>query len=648
MTKHSAPPLPQLARRRHVPATRSLLTGWRLPLLSIALLAVQASATNFGNPSGFLTKESIRQTRLHPAVVWQELTGEFENRPMYIHVVTVDLSHPQLTLRALQGQRFVSPPNQYFRRSIVSQLQRDNNALVAINTAFFDIGATQTPFGLLVADQKLIRTPATNRSVLAFSDDKEVYIGNFTTTVLSSYQQTAPLVSGVNNNAITANQLHVYMQPWDRSPGNTAAFANGLPLTEVIVEKTGFVAATAQSPLWRQQGRVVAVRDEMAPVTIAANQYVLTGSGTTRDYLKSMQPGEDIDLLWRFAAGPTGLATHKLESVIAGSSLLVVNGAVRSANTDHWNTRHPRSAVGVAADRKRIVLVLVEGRLTGKAEGMSLHTVAAFLRHMGVVNGLEFDGGGSSALAGRVDGSNRLLSQPSDGSERYVPVGLGIHVVTEPNNPFFFDVRSAASDREAVVNWQTVLPAVSYAVQLWPNAQAPTAHPAVAANQHSAHLISSTPASDGWLVRLVANHAGGVEQSAPIAVARGTATTGSGVPNWWLSHHFGSNQPPLNADPDGDGVSVADEYFWGTDPLNPLSQPNFELKMGNHANYQLTFSPHRSDRVYQVFSHQGSPAASGSISSLAPSPNVAEGSASFTLQLPDQATFHQLRVTLPD
>jgi len=71
--------------------------------------------------------------------------------------------------------------------------------------------------------------------------------------------------------------------------------------------------------------------------------------------------------------------------------------------------RHPRSAIGFSRDSSTVYLVAVDGRQE-TSDGMSLVELGDFLVSIGVYQGMNFDGGGSTALV--IDG--RLANHPSD------------------------------------------------------------------------------------------------------------------------------------------------------------------------------------------------------------------------------------------
>ena len=128
--------------------------------------------------------------------------------------------------------------------------------------------------------------------------------------------------------------------------------------------------------------------------------------------------------------GSTSSQTKKLftpwrmQTAIGGGPVLVQNKQVAIANNQEAmftgkaiDDRHPRTAMGYTEDGKLIILV-VQGRFTGVAEGASLNHLAKMLTDLGCIEALNLDGGGSSCLL--VNGKETIT--PSDKSgQRPVP-----------------------------------------------------------------------------------------------------------------------------------------------------------------------------------------------------------------------------------
>jgi len=92
--------------------------------------------------------------------------------------------------------------------------------------------------------------------------------------------------------------------------------------------------------------------------------------------------------------------------------------------------RHPRSAAGLSEDGRFLFLLVADGRRL-KSGGLNEAELAMLLRRLGSYNGLNLDGGGSSALAMRFpDGKTKTVNTPVHnnvpGSQRAVATCLGI------------------------------------------------------------------------------------------------------------------------------------------------------------------------------------------------------------------------------
>lgn len=393
-------------------------------LLGIAGLC-EVSSSQWGDPSGFLDDEQIEVTELHPAVGWVSAKGTLNGRPLRTHVVTANLAHPEISLQALAGERFINlDAGQRFRRSAMTEMLSDSEALAAINVGFFDIQATQAPEGLLLRDGILLREPAPGRGVFALQ-------GNGTVTVIEPGWRAHVRVdgrrrdvNGINSPGVGENEVAVYLPPWTRSPSTDSAFARDRRVTEILVERTGFEPATSASGHSRISGRVQEVRADGEAFSIGENEFVVTAFGSAASTFRRAGRGADVEVAWQLTGLPGAFEWHELREAVAGGNILIRDGANRA---DPSEERHPRSAGATDRSGERVLLVLVEGR-SDESAGISLADLSEFLSHMGAHQAVNFDGGGSSALAAAIDGKARLLNAASDGRERYVPTGLGVMV----------------------------------------------------------------------------------------------------------------------------------------------------------------------------------------------------------------------------
>lgn len=126
------------------------------------------------------------------------------------------------------------------------------------------------------------------------------------------------------------------------------------------------------------------------------------------------------------------LKKWKMQSAVAGGPVLLQDGKIAITNNEEIrfpgnqiNDKHPRTAMGYTANGDLIVMV-VEGRNPGIAEGASLVQLARLLQSVGCVEALNLDGGGSSSLL--INGKETI--KPSDKTgQRPVPA---VWIISSP------------------------------------------------------------------------------------------------------------------------------------------------------------------------------------------------------------------------
>lgn len=138
---------------------------------------------------------------------------------------------------------------------------------------------------------------------------------------------------------------------------------------------------------------------------------------------KNADPGWELMLKnGRKRAGGKG-RRWKMETAIGGGPVLLHKGKVRITNREEnmfvsgLNDKHPRTTMGYTADN-RLIILMTEGRMPGKAEGMTLLQQATVMQQLGCVEALNLDGGGSSCLL--VNGKETIKPSDKEG-QRPVP-----------------------------------------------------------------------------------------------------------------------------------------------------------------------------------------------------------------------------------
>lgn len=159
--------------------------------------------------------------------------------------------------------------------------------------------------------------------------------------------------------------------------------------------------------------------------------WTLTDSSRSFAYASQLAPDTPIrDSVMRpsFTDLQTGYRLHyekwKMKTAIGGGPVLVQEGRVKITNNEELKfagkaigDKHPRTCIGYTTDGYLIIMA-IQGRFPGIAEGATLEQGARLLVGLGCVEALNLDGGGSSCLL--INGKETI--QPSDkGGQRPVP-----------------------------------------------------------------------------------------------------------------------------------------------------------------------------------------------------------------------------------
>lgn len=163
-----------------------------------------------------------------------------------------------------------------------------------------------------------------------------------------------------------------------------------------------------------------------------AGRWWTPGRREHSDAVLAMGPGGAFAVLeTRFDAGPdhwpapAARIPSTYTEVVAVRERLVVDGRVReSPYIYHGPGRHPRTAVGLTADRRTLILAVIDGR-SARSAGVTTRELAGVMVGLGARDVMKLDGGGSSALwlAGRG-----VVNRPSDGAPRAVANHLAVLV----------------------------------------------------------------------------------------------------------------------------------------------------------------------------------------------------------------------------
>lgn len=317
-----------------------------------------------------------------------------------IHIIDADLNNDTVTFRPMAAPKGMS----YL--SNVLNMAKTYGAVAAVNTDFFSWNQTETgrahAMNLQITDGDVRSSSGIDGGYASLVQTEEGEL-------LMDYFKTEITVTAPTGNSDSVYLINQY-NPMDRILMYTPAWGefsrgsqnNGVEM--IVVD-----------------GKVSEFRMNQDPVAIPKNGYILTTSMECNYFLNSnFMIGDEVQL--DITLTPD---TDKIRHAISGGSMLVKEGE-RAEFTHNITGKHPRTGIGFTEDG-HLLLVTVDGRQTG-ASGMSQEELADLFIELGATFAMNCDGGGSTTMVTRPEGSFDLAlrNAPSGGSMRAVSAAVGI------------------------------------------------------------------------------------------------------------------------------------------------------------------------------------------------------------------------------
>lgn len=361
-------------------------------------------------------------------VVHRRLT--VNSGPWHINVLEVDLRQPGLSIRGVRahdsfhGRETVS--------SMVERYRGPGRAIAGVNADFFNIRASGESENNVVIEGELWKgvritdspydTFDTIHSQLGIDWQNHVFIERFA----FEGDMTGPGGQRVNLDALNfwphANALVLYTKTFgDSTPGDSTG-------RHPLVVSLRSAGERGDTLLFRVAGKV----RQGWSLSLTAGAALAAG-GKRRSELRALATRRSLLKLVPHLSPDRG----RLRTVVGGWPRIIVHGQNVAARADSLegtfprfsSVRHPRTAGGFSADSSKLFLITVDGRRESDS-GMSLIELARLMLYLGVYEGMNFDGGGSTTMV--VDG--QVVNSPSDNTGERA-VGSALLVVVEVPRP---------------------------------------------------------------------------------------------------------------------------------------------------------------------------------------------------------------------
>lgn len=196
----------------------------------------------------------------------------------------------------------------------------------------------------------------------------------------------------------------LYTERYGTTPRDTVRSATEAPLRRI--------GARGDTALYVKTGPVA----KGGGIPVTSGTAVLSAIGPRATTVGQFADGDTVKILMQ-ALGQRTRAPVSPALLIGGWPRILDGGANVAARapwdeatiSSNAEARHPRSAVGFSRDSTRLILMTVDGRQTASV-GVTLVELADQMKAAGAWDALNFDGGGSTALA--IKG--KVVNSPSD------------------------------------------------------------------------------------------------------------------------------------------------------------------------------------------------------------------------------------------
>ncbi|HEX2926704.1 MAG TPA: phosphodiester glycosidase family protein [Ruminiclostridium sp.] len=385
-----------------------------LALLVITTILLTSISNVFAAPQ--LIRQTVDQQTLTSGVTLEKYDRLTTSGWIKSDVLRVDLSNENVKVDTLLNK------NSVVGTSTVLNLAKSSGAIAAVNGSFYDFGSTGKGYAygpeISSGDIKLAATRNNTDTATFLLDDlnNAVYSYLNTTVNLITPKGEKKIAASYNRYNGTFNGLSILDSKWgSKTPGATSKYPNWIEM--IVVD-----------------GAVKEFSENKPGIVMPANGFVVVGTGSHIQYLKdNFKVGDPVNYEITM-----NVDTTKMKMALTGGTLLVKDDKVLTSFTHNPvspSTRAPRTAIGTSKDGKTLIVATVDGRISGSI-GMTQAELASYMHELGCYNALNLDGGGSTTLVAREQGTTGLNveNKPSDGFQRAVTASLGIFSIA-PQGP---------------------------------------------------------------------------------------------------------------------------------------------------------------------------------------------------------------------
>lgn len=313
----------------------------------------------------------------------------FGDSAMNITLIKADLKNKNLSFDLLKNSGGSDKVD-----TVMNHAKGDSQTVVAINGDFFSAykGNQNFSLGIEVKDGELLQSHINSDMAAGFFEDNRLSLSYIDFTMkITAPDGTEMPIAHINKPTDYYGAVLMYTPDFNgaKSPHLPEGITAVTVVEDVVTAKGISMGGVIPIP---ENGYILAINDNMTPF--------LDSKFSIGDIVKT-----------EISVNPS---IENVQTAFGGGTLLLKDGQ-KTQITHEVSGNHPRSVIGTNSDGTVIYMMTVDGR-QNLSKGVSLSALSDICKEMGMVNAINLDGGGSTAMVGKTLENNTLhtLNSPSE------------------------------------------------------------------------------------------------------------------------------------------------------------------------------------------------------------------------------------------
>lgn len=389
--------------------------------------------------------EKVKEQTLGDGITHKEInTSNYINSGLRqnINIVKANLNHPDVEVKTTKAIDRVIARETLSQQAAREEKRGGYNFVAGVNADLFHM-IDGSPLGVHIKNGKLLVTHASSnggklRPTFAIDGHKQPMIAEMYATGQLKLENQEIILDTLNRNDIN-NRTILYTSEINQQSSLDVPYDNGAYVLMTATEAFSGITPGQTISAKIERDTYVEQSKKGTQVQLKQNQFLLAAFGDKADTLRhAIQETEAVDTSFTFNVYANGQVKNDIEEAITSQNWLVQNGHAYTSEelknmgygsglTDSTNAR---TAIGLTANNELILYTVDKPSATySQATGFTNETLAKAMKAEGAIVAVNLDGGGSTQMNIKPEGTNKLIVQnyPGDNEERPITNGIFIN-----------------------------------------------------------------------------------------------------------------------------------------------------------------------------------------------------------------------------